>query len=543
MKVALVQMPVWWPLDPPLGLAQAAGCLRSAGHDVRVFDVNIHLWKDRPPQYANMWLWEQFHYWNDPEVVDQFFEDNREALEAFVSSILRSDAAVVGFSVNLGSQLPSLRMARLIKSADPRRLVLFGGQYFFLGDQARNVLAHPQVDAVVRGSGDDLLPRLIADYQREGRLQKQPGLVFRQAGEIIDGGAPALPRNLDAVPFADFTLFPMELYLSPNRIPLAASRGCVWACRFCSTREFWGGYGFMSGDRVFAEIRHQRRLFPKRRHIEFYDITANGRPETLARLSDLLIDARLGHKSLSPIARWKINAVLRPEMTTGLLRRMHGAGCVEIIYGVESGSPRVLKLMNKNYSLPVAERVLRDTHEAGIQTVANFMVGFPGETEEDFSRTLGFLRRNRRSLDRAYPSATFTSLEEHSYLTRHADRFGIAPGPDGRTHNLYWETRDGKNTYLVRLDRYRRFRRTAARLGIAVADGINGDLRTETQRSLAGYYRYKGRVSPAAGAYARYLCKDPSSRAVQREARALRKDPAGKKRTGPFAGVKEGVSA
>lgn len=539
MKIALVQCPVWWTTDPPLGLAQVAGCLKAAGHDVAVFDLNIELWKSRPPQYANMWLWEQFQFWNEQAVVDKFFVDNSPLIEACVERILASDAQVVAFGVYHGSQLATWKVASMIKAADPKRLIVFGGQYFFLGNTAREIFRPslplssweragvrgtlcvlPPVDVVIRGAGDEVFPALVAGYARTGRPVKVPGAVFRSGDEIVDGGVSATPRTLDHLPFADFTPFPMELYTDQARIPLAASRGCVWACRFCSTREFWDGYSHMSGDRIFAEVKHQRTLFPGRRHVEFYDITANGRPEALRRFAELMADAR---RARAPFAEtgWKINAIVRPEMTGDLLRALRAGGCRAVIYGIESGSPRVLKRMNKNYAVAVAERVLKDTRGAGIFTTANFMVGFPGETEEDFQRTLDFLRWNRSSLDRVYPSATFTSLEEHSALTARADAFGVDTA-GGKPHNLYWRTRDGANTYLVRLDRYRRFRALARRLGIDPARGLNGDLNLEITRSLAAYYSHRGETVRALSAYRRYLRRDPRNEAVNAEALRLR---------------------
>jgi radical SAM superfamily enzyme YgiQ (UPF0313 family) len=523
LKIALVQMPVWWPVDPPLGLAQAAGCLKAAGHEVSVFDLNIRLWRERAPQYANLWLWEQFHFWNDPALVDRFFEDNRRLLDDAVERILAGGASVVGFSVHDGAQLASLRLARRLKDADPSRRVVFGGQYFFRGDAVQRVLAEGSpVDAVVRGAADAVLPDLVEELARSGTARARPGVAARRDGRVEDGGPAPLPRSLDGVPFADFTGFPMELYEDTSRIPLAASRGCVWACRFCSTREFWTGYSHMSGDRIFAEVVHQRRLFPSRRHVEFYDITANGRPEALERFCDLMIDARLGTGEAP--AGWKVNAILRPEMTRGLLRKMKAAGCTSVIYGVESGSPRVLKLMNKNYSVDVAEAVLHETRAAGLFTTANFMVGFPGETEEDFQLTLAFLERNRGSLDRAYSSATFTSLEAHSYLTEHAGEFGVGPGPDGAPHNLFWSTSDGRNSYPVRLRRYKRFRALAIRLGVDPADGVNGPLPMEILRRMADYYHYTGDFGRAARSYKLYLDHDPRNEAVLRAAGTLRRE-------------------
>jgi radical SAM superfamily enzyme YgiQ (UPF0313 family) len=517
-------MPVWWTIDPPLGLAQMAGCLKSAGHEVSVFDLNILLWKDRPPQYRNLWLWEQFHFWNYPEQVDRYFHDNRAVIESHLERILRTDARVIGFSVNIGSHLPCLRMAELVKRADPSRTVVFGGQYFFLGDKARSVLEENAcVDAIVRGAADETFPRLVSDVERSGRAVARPGIVARAAGAVVDPGpAPAL-RDLDRLPFSDFTLFPMELYTDPSRIPMAASRGCVWSCRFCSTREFWNGYSYMSGDRIFAEVLHQRRLFPSRPHVDFYDITANGRPEALYRFAQLAVD----HHSGSTLMRigWKINAILRPEMTPELLQGYRRGGCTEIIYGVESGSPRVLKLMNKNYNVRVAEEVLRNTHEARIITTGNFMFGFPGESEEDFRMTLAFLQRNAVSFDKAYASATFTSLEENSYLTGHQDEFGVKPPPAGKDfHSLYWESEDGTNTFPVRMDRYIRFRELAGRLGLEAYKGIDGDLEQERQSHLAQYHRYRNNRLRAAEAYVAYLRTDPSHGPMRRELVEYRDD-------------------
>src|SRR5262249_23231323 len=73
LKTALVQCPSWWTVDPPLGLAQIAGCLTHAGHEVGVFDLNAELAKRKPVGYENLWNWEQFQFWNRPELVERFF--------------------------------------------------------------------------------------------------------------------------------------------------------------------------------------------------------------------------------------------------------------------------------------------------------------------------------------------------------------------------------------------------------------------------------------------------------------------------------------
>ena len=516
MKIALVQAPVWWTLDPPLGLAQMAGCLKAAGHEVTVFDMNIRLWSERRPQYENMWLWEQFHFWNYEDVVERFFKDNGESIGKQVEEILRTDAAVIGFSVGLGSQVASRRVAELIKKGDPKRVVVFGGQYYFKGEKAKEIVKGGAVDAVILGAGDEVFPQLVKDVGVDGKVTVREGIVSREG----DGGpAPAI-KNLDRLAYMDFSGFPLELYADHNRIPFAASRGCVWSCHFCSASTFWPGYSYMSGDRIFAEVRRhvghrvrfQQCLIPQRCQIEFYDIAANGNVAVLDRFSHLMAESLL-----CKTVTWKINAIVHPEMTRDRLDRWRSGGCREIVYGIESGSPRVLKMMNKRVDPKLAARVLRDTHEAGIGTAANFMIGYPGETEEDFNDTLSFLRENHQWIQRAYCSATFTSLEEHSYLTGHQDEFGIKSQTGPGAHCFYWESSDGTNTYPVRLDRYRRFRELAISLGTDADQGTRGSLEQELSRREGEFYRYKGEPLRAAESYLRYLKNDPLNDAVRRE--------------------------
>ncbi len=530
MKIALVQAPVWWTIDPPLGLAQIAGCAKAAGHEVSVLDLNIVLWKNRLPKYESMWLWEQFHFWNNPEIVRQFFRDNSLIIEDQIERLLRSDARVIGLSVYLGAHWASLELSRMIRKADPRRIIVWGGQFFFKGNVAQEWIQHPEIDAIVRGHGDVVFPELLKTLEAGG-LKPIAGVVCK-AG---DGGpAPAI-KDLDSVPFADIAGFPLETYTDVIRIPFAGSRGCVWKCHFCSSTQFWAGYTYMSGERMFAEVSHQKKLFPWKSHVDFYDITANGSVESLLKFSELSHQFHQERKEKA--YGWKINGIIRPEMTRDVLQKMKLSGCQDIIYGIESGSPRVLALMNKPYRIDVAEKVLADTHAAGIKCTGNFMFGFPGETEEDFQRTLEFVRRNHESLDRVYASATFTSLEEHSHLTSNPRALGVKEVHPDRFHNLYWESEDGTNDYEVRLDRYKRFRELSIALGIDAYKGVNGKLEQDQLANLAQYKQFKSDHLAAIDHFLRYLEFDlyngpmrdqlaaygPEVRALLRAQRAIEK--------------------
>jgi radical SAM superfamily enzyme YgiQ (UPF0313 family) len=520
MKVALIQAPVWWTLDPPLGLAQLAGCAGAAGHEALVCDLNMRLWAERPKAYESLWIWEQFHHWNDPGFVERLFAEQASVVERELARILDSHCGVAAFSVNAGAQNATLRFARLLKERRAEMKVVLGGQYFFFGDKVAETLADPAVDAVIIGAADESFPMLLESYEKTGRIAAAPGVWAKVDGRIVSGGEPVQVKDLDAVPFPDFTGFPLDLYTDKVRLPIAASRGCVWQCRFCSAHSFWKGYTYKSGERIFAEVMHQKKLFPERCHFEFHDITANGDVKALHRFAVLMGDAM--EADPKNFVGWKINAILRPEMTKEVLLALKRANCHDIIYGVESGSAKVLKLMNKPYTPETAERVLKDTHDAGIVTVVNVMFGFPGETEEDFQMTLDFLRRNRSSLDRVYGSATFTSLEDRAYLKDHQKQFGIKEVAPERFHNLYWETEDGTNTYPVRMERYYRFRKLCQEVGLEAYKGINGGLDQDRLSNLADYYHHVGKPLTAIRHQLEYLELDLYHEPTLRRLRAQR---------------------
>jgi MoaA/NifB/PqqE/SkfB family radical SAM enzyme len=491
MKVGLIQAPVWWTVDAPLGLAQVAGCLRAAGHEVKVLDLNILLWSRAGESEKVLWNWENFHRWNDQAFVKDFFSRHADFIEAEVSRLLSEGVKVAGFSVCSGAHLPSLELAGRLKAAAPDLKVFMGGQFFFDMGRALEWARKPELDAVFTGAADFAVQAATAAVESGAFPKAIAGVICRDGDKVIDGGPGEPIKNLDSVPFSDYSAFPMELYSNQLHLPFMSARGCVWKCRFCSSCNVWPGFAQMSGNRIYAEIMHHKALLPGKYHVEFYDLLGNGNMASLARFTDLILEDQKVNAGKNFFG-WKINAIIRPEMTPDLLARMRKANCKDIIYGLESGSARVLALMGKRYDRGTALRVLEGSKRAGIHTAVNFMFGFPGEKEEDFQETLALLRDAAPFLDRVYASATFTSLEEGSYLTANPGEFGIRKVRVDMFHNLYWETEDGANDYLVRLERYNRFRAEAVALGLDAYKGVQGNLEQERLSALAQFRRYRG---------------------------------------------------
>lgn len=179
-------------------------------------------------------------------------------------------------------------------------------------------------------------------------------------------------------------------------IPIVTSRGCVNRCTYCAERVFWKNYRFRSAENVYTEIKHQHDTLGKN---SFYivDSLINGNMKELERLCDLII------KDNTLRIYWGGKAAIRPEMTRGILQKLYKAGNRSIVYGIESGSDKVLQDMGKRFDIELTTKVIKETHESGIAVGTFWIIGFPTEKEEDFEETIRFIRTNKAYIDIVTP--------------------------------------------------------------------------------------------------------------------------------------------
>ncbi|MCX5694696.1 MAG: radical SAM protein [Candidatus Omnitrophica bacterium] len=508
MKIILIQSPVWGTYDPPLALAQLCACLKKANHQVYALDLNIELYLNRKENNKGLWAWEKCDFWYNADNVFKFFSENEALIDQYIKQIIAYNPQMVCFSVCTASRFASLELARRIKQERKDQVILFGGTLFFEDSWCKHILSEGVVDIVAFGEGEVTLCELAHLLEDKKPLDSCQGIVYKIDGQIFHNSPRPMLSNLDELPFMDFSDLPLDKYDDKCHIPILASRGCVQQCVFCSSKAFWPGYRHMSGKRIFDEIKFHKERVPALGHIDFLDLLINGDIKALHSLCDLMIDWEL--KDDITIS-WVANAIIRKEMTPELLGKMKKAGCKHLIYGIESGSQRVLGLMKKRYALEDADDVIKATHEAGIVATANFMFGFPGEEEEDFLATMEFIKRNARYLDRAYPSRTFCAIEEYSYLHAHQSEFGIAANSP---NHLYWESVDGRNVYPERLRRCEEFCTLASSLGIEVASGVQTSVDLDRWFNLAHYYEYKKDVNRALENYLSYYEREPKDKLI-----------------------------
>ncbi len=489
MKIALIQCPCWGRECPPYPMALLSAILRRDNHEVFCFDLNNSLYCSGPQEYRRFWDDKDLYtFWSSRDLIERFIQDNQKMIDFQVAQVLSSDSRIIGFTVHFSSLLVSLEIARRIKKADPKRVIVFGGPDCCRQLRGFELIKEEAVDIVNVGEGDRSILELAGILERGNKVEYLKGALIKKNGGFIDCGDTDVVGNLNDLPFPDYSDFNEDissgLYREPERLEMLDSRGCITCCHFCSEWQFWKRFRSMTGERMFAEAAFQMKKYPKVDYFYFIGSLLNGDIRALSDFCDLLIGNGLK-------IRWLGQAVVRKEMTKELLQKMRKAGCQWLGYGIESGSQRVVDKMNKRFPVKLAEQVLRDTHDTGIQVQANFMFGIPTEREEDFKETLNFLRRNRGSMDSVLASQSFCVIDKDTYLYNHPEEFGIID----REHHLYWEAQGG-NTYTERFRRYEEFCKLALSLGIPETSGVLR-VKPDKWRLLGDYHLYKKDYSQA----------------------------------------------
>jgi radical SAM superfamily enzyme YgiQ (UPF0313 family) len=453
LRIALVEAPIKEPRRPSLALGCLAAVLRRDGHEVAIHDVNTLLYHACPDETRD--LWEHFSHWvmERPENAREFLARHRAAIDAFVAKIAAGKPDIVGFSILLTQRPLSLEIARAVRTVCPRALIVFGGPECFPMFNPAGFASADVPDYVVVGEGEETV-REFARLAAAGGDPLCRGVIRTAGGVATGGGARPVIASLDDLPVPDWEGFPLDLYREPGRFSVMMTRGCVNRCVFCMEHEMWPRFRIRSPGHVAGEFDHLAERWGTT-SVEFNDSVINGSPVHLSRLCDLLAGR-------SPVMSWGAQAVVNDFLDAAGCARLRKAGCGCLSFGIESGSDAVLSLMGKRFTAEEAEAALRCCADAGIATSVNIMCGFPGETERDFALTLEFLARNRPSITWVSPADSFTGIVPGTRLHREHERFGVR-----FVGSLtFWETVDGTNTFLVRMDRFERLLRHLHDLGI-----------------------------------------------------------------------------
>jgi len=361
----------------PLGLASMAAVLMRDGHDVRVYDAELAgdaetlSWSavaSRHSDYLEGLRDEAHPVWGEVAAAIRDFEPEMVGITA-----LSVKAASAG------------RAAAICKGVDRDMTVVVGGDHpTVFPDQ---FLRNANVDFAARGEGEATIVELAACLE-QGRMEdlgSVAGLSYRDETGIRHNPNRELIADLDEIPFpAIEALADAASYRPVDFGAIMACRGCPYGCTFCGVANVWTRkVRYRSASNVVTEME----LLKERYGTSYFSFRDASFTVDRGRVLDLcreMTDRGLG-------VRWECLTradLLDDELAEAMVR----SGCVTLRVGVESGSERILRHMNKDVALDAVRRAAKILGRLDLYWTAYILVGTPQETKESIQETIDFIR-------------------------------------------------------------------------------------------------------------------------------------------------------
>lgn len=356
-------------LQPHLGLISLIAVLREQGHVATLYDPKIDL-------------------------VRGALRLNGDLPLRAARRIAEHEPDIVGFT-SLGCNfICTARIAREIRGLLPNAPIMLGGPHATILD--REIIERfPQFDVIARHEAEATIGALVDALGGRGELAHVAGVTYRRGATACRTGDSGPLLDLDALPFPAYDAYPIdEVGITGLRVD--AGRGCPFSCTFCSTASFFGRrYRLKSAEHLLDQLGRLESTYGIRRFSLSHDLfTVN---KAKVREFCRVVRAK-GY-------RWSCSARM-DCVDDELLHEMRDAGCWAIYYGVETGSPRMQRLVSKNLDLDLYHPRLAKTVELGMSATASFITGYPGESREDQDATLELIGETVRR----YPTTVTVQL-------------------------------------------------------------------------------------------------------------------------------------
>jgi radical SAM superfamily enzyme YgiQ (UPF0313 family) len=375
LRVLLINPKFHLPIDtrttPHLGLAYLAAVSERRGDEVCVFDMDV--------------------------------EDI-----SLTQKVSEFKPHIVGISSNTPQVKQAWLAARTVKAVADIPVVIGGPHPSAVPNESA---AKPEIDVVARGEGEatwvelsDVVDKARAGGDLTGKALLDPanglldgvlGISYRRPdGGIQENRQRPAIEDLDSLPWPAYHLFKMHKYTSlqpamdavdgARSFSMMTSRGCPYRCTFCSQSIMPEKWRARSPQSVIAEFRHLIKDLGAQ-EIGVLDDSANINRKRMSEISEMLIK-----EGLNTVPWNMINGMRANLADKDMLRLMKKAGCIRSAFGVETGDEGMLVRIDKKESLDQIRVAFKNAKEVGLETVAFFIIGLPGDTEESLERTIRF---------------------------------------------------------------------------------------------------------------------------------------------------------
>ncbi|MEW6532448.1 MAG: radical SAM protein [Thermodesulfobacteriota bacterium] len=303
------------------------------------------------------------------EVDDPF---DMDAFLAFVEE----PTPIIGLSC-MANLLPfTILAAEALKARYPDRIVILGG----VGSKAvedKVLNRFPWIDIIARGEGELTGPELLRALHSKGDLSTVAGISYRQNGTVRHTLDRDRIRDIDAIPFPAYDRVELERY---EGYGMMTSRGCPYLCTFCSVAPVWDNKSYSRSPRSIVE---EMKLLHSEAGVDLFlfqdEFFVSGKKHVLAFCDEL------NQSGLN--VKWK--AFGRINLTDEeMMKAMADCGCLELRFGIESGSDEILRRIKKGFTAAESVEIVSKAVKIFPRVDAFYIWGFPFETMDDFNQSL-----------------------------------------------------------------------------------------------------------------------------------------------------------
>ncbi len=296
---------------------------------------------------------------------------------------------VVGFSSLTPAAHSVPYLTESVRSALPKALILLGGPHASSFQEA--ALEGTSADASVPGEGELAFEQILRRHLDGSDFSDIPGVHWRDKDGRVVSNPGRLPyiEDLDSLPFPAYDLIDIKKYWRLQSMPpiprrkyisLTSSRGCPYHCGWCH-RIFGDQFRFHSADRIADEVEHYVKTYGVN-DIEFLDDIFNYDPRRVLGFNRELHKRNIRLKIAFP------NGVRGDMLTEEVIDSMVDSGTYFCSFALETGTPRLQKLMGKHLNIPRFLKAVEMAVNRGIFANGFVMLGFPTETEEEMLQTI-----------------------------------------------------------------------------------------------------------------------------------------------------------
>ena len=360
-----------------------------------------------------------------------------------LSSVLEDQPDLIGVSITATSQIiPGLTLSRLIKEANPDIHLTIGGSIFtrLVDNLRRCPNLFEFADDFIVFEGETALLELINQLSGKRDMSKVPNLIYRHNGKITVN-QPFYSENINELPAPNYDGFPLGRYLAPDTVlPVQFSRGCYYKdCAFCALTLDHQNFRQKDPGRTADDLQ---KLSEKYQTPYFFFTDECLALSPTKRLCQHMLGRDLN-------LQWTCEMRFEKNLSKDLLTLMRDAGCLKIVFGLESFNQRVMDFMKKGIKQESVRRITADCLDLGIAIHCYIIVGFPTEQEAEALETMNFVVDNAR-LNSSYGFSCqpcLFDLEKEAPIMSDPGSYGIRrimrPASEDLSLGFFYEVQEG----------------------------------------------------------------------------------------------------